>query len=662
MGNATAKETNSLNLKFLQSLSTQYPNIASASTEIINLKALLNLPKETEHFVSDVHGEYEQFFHVMRTGSGAIRNKIEDVFGKTLSAREKKSLAALVYYPEEKIKRVQRELSKEDLQDWYKVSLYRLIGVCKESSAKYTRKRLRDSLPKDFSYILEELLSENNRVFQKEEYYNEIFDTIIDIGRAKDFIIALARVIQSLTVTTLHVIGDIFDRGPGPHIIMDSLIGMKKVDVQWGNHDMVWMGAASGQKACVANVIRLCARYNNLSVLEDGYGINLIPLVSFALETYKDDPCTCFDIHSVDDPDPRELDLNMKMHKAIAILQFKLEGQVIKRRPQFGMESRLLLEAIDYERGVITIGGKEYELLDTNFPTIDPKDPYKLSPAEEDLIDRLVLNFINCDKLQEHVRFLFNKGSMYLCHNNYLLYHSCVPLEKDGSFRKVKIAGKEYCGKALYDILEYYARKGYYEQDNEEEHEFGKDIMWYIWSSDNSPVYGKEKMATLERYFVADKAVHKERKDYYYSLIENEKVVDAILADFGIDPAKGHIINGHMPVHVIDGESPIKCGGKAMIIDGGFSRAYQSTTGIAGYTLIYNSRGLRLVAHEPFTSTKDVIEKELDVHSSEVIREFSADRERVGDTDEGREIREKIEDLQELLRAYRTGLILEKAR
>ena len=647
------------NLKFLELLSSKYPNIDRASTEIINLKARLNLPKETEHFVSDVHGEYEQFLHVMRTGSGAIRNKIEDVFGNTLSAREKKSLAALVYYPEPKIRTMQQELSDEDLKDWYKVSLYRLIEVCKESSAKYTRQRLRSSLPKDFSYILEELLSENNRVVQKEDYYNEIFDTIIRIGCAKQFIVAMADVITKLTVTRLHVVGDVFDRGPGPHIIMDYLMNHGNVDIQWGNHDIVWMGAASGQGACVANVIRLSARYNNLSVLEDGYGINLIPLASLAMEVYADDPCTCFDIHAVGKLDPREEALNMKMHKAISIIQFKLEGRVIKRRPEFGMESRLLLDKINAERGVITINGKEYPLNDTNFPTIDPEDPYKLSEGEQAAMDRLVLNFRNCDRLQEHVRFLFNNGSLYLRHNNCLLYHGCVPLNEDGSFRKVSFGGKEYAGKALYDILEFYARKGYYDEDNHEVHNFGKDIMWYIWSNENSPVYGKEKMATFERYFITDKEIHKEKKDQYYTQIDRPEVADAILRDFDMDVNASHIINGHMPVHAKAGESPVKCGGRVMIIDGGFSRAYQSTTGIAGYTLIFNSRGMRLVSHESFTGMDDIIEKEIDVHSSEVIREFSANRLHIRDTDEGKKIVDKISDLEDLLHAYRTGLILE---
>lgn len=649
-----------LNLKYLESLATQYPNIARASTEIINLQAILNLPKETEHFVSDIHGEYEQFLHILRNGSGAIRNKIEDVFGNTLCAKDKKSLAALIYYPEQKVERMKMELSNEDLLDWYKVSLNRLIAVCKESSAKYTRSRLRKSFPPDFSYILEELLSENNRVVQKEQYYNEIFDTIIRINRAKEFIVAISQTIQRLVVTRLHVIGDIFDRGPGPHIIMDHLMKLENVDFQWGNHDMVWMGAASGHKACIANVIRLSARYNNLDVLEDGYGINLIPLASFAIETYADDPCDCFDVHAEDHHDFREIALNKKMHKAIAVIQFKLEGQVIRRRPEFNMDNRMLLDKIDYEKGTITIDGKTYELLDKSFPTIDPSDPYRLSTEEENVMKRLRLNFRNCDKLQEHVRFLFNKGSMYLRYNSNLLYHGCVPLDEKGYFRKVKLGSREYSGKELYDVLEYYARKGYYKQDNEEEHEYGKDIMWYIWSNENSPVYGKEKMATFERYFIDDKAIQEEKKDYYYKLIEKEEVANRILEEFGMDKEYSHIINGHMPVKTVQGESPVKCGGKVMIIDGGFSRAYRRTTGIAGYTLIYNSYGLRLVSHNTFTSTEDVIENEIDVHSDTVITELSSHRERVRDTENGKKIKEKIKDLEELLHAYRTGLILEQ--
>ena len=644
--------------RYLDRLSDLYPTIAAASTEIINLQAILNLPKGTEHFLTDVHGEDEAFSHVLRNGSGAVRSKIEDVFGNTMSVKDKKALATLIYYPKAKMEQVKR--TESNMDDWYRVNLYRLIEVSKRAASKYTRSKVRKSLPKDFSYVIEELITEKAEVSDKESYYNEIISTIIRIGRAEEFIAAISELIQRLVVDHLHIVGDIYDRGPGPHLIMDKLLKYHSVDIQWGNHDVVWMGAASGQKACIANVIRLSARYNNLNVLEDGYGINLVPLASFAIETYANDPCQCFRVHAQEDSDLREVSLNMKMHKAIAIIQFKLEGQVIKRRPEFNMDKRLLLDKIDYEEGTIMIEGKKYELLDKSFPTIDPNNPYELSEAEEALMNRLCMNFLNCDKLQEHIRFLFNKGGLYLCYNSNLLYHGCVPLDEKGNFRKVKIGSKQYSGKELYDVLEYYARKGYYEQDNREEHEYGKDIMWYIWSNENSPVYGKEKMATFERYFIADKEVQIERKDHYYRLIEREDVVNNILKEFGVDIEKGHIINGHMPVHVKEGESPVKCNGKVMIIDGGFSKAYRGTTGIAGYTLIYNSRGLRLVSHETFTSTEDVIEKEIDVHSDTVIREVSAQRERVIDTETGRQLKEQISDLEKLLHAYRTGQILEK--
>lgn len=655
---------NNLEIKYLKSLSALYPDIASVCTEIINSQAILNLPKGTEHFVSDIHGEYEQFLHVLKNGSGAIRYKIEDVFANTLSVKDKKELATLIYYPEEKLEDIiHKKKDEEDLLDWYKITLNRLIAVCKESSSKYTRSKLRKSLPSDFSYIMEELLSENNRVTDKEAYYNEIFATIIRLDRAKEFITALAYVIQRLVVDQLHVIGDIFDRGPGAHIIMDSLMEYHSVDFQWGNHDVVWMGAASGHEACIANVIRLSARYNNLNVLEEGYGINLIPLARFAIDTYADDPCDCFDIHADEEQQEKyEIELNMKMHKAIAIIQFKLEGQLIARRPEFNMDSRRLLDKINYETGIITIDGKEYPLLDKNFPTIDPQDPYKLSEDEKALMKRLKKAFKNCEKLQKHVRFLFSKGGLFLVHNSNLLYHGCVPLNEDGTFREVKIGKYTYSGKSLYEVLEYYARKGYYQQDNLADYYYGQDIMWYIWSNENSPVYGKEKMATFERYFIDDKQIQQEKKDNYYQLIENPEVVDRIMKEFGLDPSEGHIINGHMPVQLKRGESPVKCGGRVLIIDGGFSKAYQTKTGIAGYTLIYNSRGMRLVSHEPFTSTKDVIVNETDIHSSTHLIERNQNRVLVNDTDNGRAIRNHIEDLEKLLHAYRTGLIQEKIR
>lgn len=648
--------------KYLRSLAVNYPTAAAASTEIINLHAILNLPKGTEHFITDVHGEYEQVLHTLRTGSGAIREKIEDVFGNTIRNIDKKRLAALIYYPDKKIKDVLDAFSedKESLEDWYRISLNRLIVLAKECAQKYTRSKLRKCLPNDFSYILEELLSENNRVQAKQAYYNDIFDTIIRIDKAQEFIIALCDLIQRLVVDHLHVIGDIFDRGPGAHIIMDHLMDHHSVDIQWGNHDMVWMGAASGHKACIANVIRLSARYNNLAVLEEGYGINLIPLARFAMETYGDDPCSCFEVHAKpEEQEKEEIKLNMMMHKAIAVIQFKLEGQIIQNRPEFNMEKRNLLDKINYETGMILIDGNEYELKDSNFPTIDPEDPYRLSEEEDSLMNRLQKAFIKCEKLQKHIRFIFSHGSLYLCYNNNLLFHGCVPLNEDGSFRQVQIGDRTYAGKELYDVLEYYARKGYYHTEDEQLCAYGKDIMWYIWSNENSPVYGKDKMATFERYFLDDKQLQKEKKDNYYQLIENESVVNHILEDFGINAENSHIINGHMPVELKKGESPIRCNGRVLIIDGGFSKAYQSKTGIAGYTLIYNSRGLRLVSHEAFTNMEDIIKRGVDIHSSTAMILKNASRVLVGDTDIGMTIREKIADLELLLRAYYSGQIQE---
>lgn len=648
-----------LGLKYLKSMSNQYKNIAEASTEIINLSSILNLPKGTEHFMSDIHGEYEQFKHVLKNGSGAIRQKIDDVYGNALSQKDKRSLAALIYYPEEKLEMFTK--SEEYLEDWYKITLHRLICVSAKAACKYTRSKVRKALPKDFAYIIEELIYEKEEINDKEGYYNEIIATIIRIGRANEFISALCKLIQRLVIDHLHIIGDIYDRGTGAHIIMDTLMNYHSVDIQWGNHDIVWMGAASGHLACIANVIRLSARYGNLDTLEEGYGINLIPLAAFALNVYKNDECSIFDIHYDETRyNQRELELDRRMQKAIAIIQFKLEGQLIKNRPEFDMDNRLMLDKIDYERGVIVLSDVEYTLTDTNFPTIDPKNPYALSKEEEIVMDRLRHAFLNCEKLQRHVRFLFTHGSLYLVYNSNLLYHGCVPLNEDGSCRKVKIGSKVYEGKALYDVLEQNIRNGYYFGSQEKENLFGQDIMWFVWSNEDSPVYGKEKMATFERYFIADKALQEEKKDIYYQLIDKEEVANRILLSFGLDPEEGHIINGHMPVQIKKGESPIKCGGKVLIIDGGFSKAYHTTTGIAGYTLVYNSYGLRLVSHEPFTSTEEVIENETDIHSDTVLVERVAKRKKVADTDSGKVIEEKIEELELLLRAYRQGAIRER--
>ena len=646
-------------LRYLQRLAELYPTIAKASTEIINLQSILNLPKGTEHFMSDIHGEYDAFSHVLRNGSGAVRKKIDDVFGHTLSNSDKRSLATLIYYPKEKMEVVKKH--EEDMENWYKITLYRLIEVCKTTASKYTRSKVRKALPADYAYVIEELITEKAEVLDKEAYYDAIVNTIIEIGRAENFIIALAELIQRLVVDHLHVLGDIYDRGPGPHFIMDRLMKYHSLDIQWGNHDVVWMGAATGQKACIATVIRNSIRYRNMDILEDGYGINLMPLATFAMEAYKDDPCTVFEMKGdANNYSILEEELGRKMHKAIAIIQFKLEGQLIRRHKEFHMESRCLLHKIDPKKGTITLpDGKEYPLTDTYFPTIDWKKPYELTTEEKDVMDRLDSAFRNCEKLQNHVRLLLDKGGLYKTYNGNLLFHGSIPLNEDGSLKEVQIYGKTYRGKELYDVLETYVRRAFFSV-NEDEKRKGRDIMWYIWSNENSPVYGKEKMATFERYFIADKEVQIERKDHYYRLIEKEEVVNNILKEFNVDVEKGHIINGHMPVHVKEGESPVKCNGKVMIIDGGFSKAYRGTTGIAGYTLIYNSRGLRLVSHETFTSTEDVIEKEIDVHSDTVIREISAQREKVGDTETGRQLKEQISDLEKLLHAYRTGQILEK--
>ncbi|MBO5208925.1 MAG: fructose-1,6-bisphosphatase [Lachnospiraceae bacterium] len=649
-----------LELKYLRSLAKQYPTIAAASTEIINLQAILNLPKGTEHFLTDIHGEYEQFNHVLKNGSGSVRRKIDEEFGNTLSNKDKKSLATLIYYPEEKLDIVLREEDESNIEDWYKITLHRLVQITKRVSSKYTRSKVRKALPPDFSYIIEELITEKAEVQDKEAYYNEIIHTIIRIGRAPEFITALSNLIQRLVIDHLHIVGDIYDRGPGPHVIMDTLRQYHSVDVQWGNHDIVWMGAASGHLACIANVIRMAARYGNLDTLEEGYGINLIPLATFAMDVYKDVNCDVFAIKYNTNYDTKDLSLDMKMHKAISIIQFKLEGQLIMRRPEFEMQDRMLLEHINYEKQTITIDGKEYHMKDTDFPTVNRERPYELTKEEEQLMERLRQAFVKCEKLQKHVRFLFSKGSLYKVYNSNLLYHGCVPMDDEGNFNKVNVYGEEYSGKELYDVLEHYARKGYYAHNNLQEQLKGQDIIWYIWAGPNSPVFGKDKMATFERYFIEEKETHVETKNGYYRLLDNENVINKILTEFGLDVTKSHIVNGHVPVELKKGESPIKCGGKLLIIDGGFSRAYQDKTGIAGYTLVANSYGMRLVAHEPFESTESAIINESDIFSDSIILETSTTRQKIADTDIGTELRESIHQLEELLQAYRDGTIIEK--
>ncbi len=645
-------------IRYLKGLAKQYPTIPAAATEIVNLQAILSLPKGTEHFITDIHGEYDQFQHVMKNGSGAIKRKIEDEFGNSLSVAEKKGIAILIYYPELKLKQVLK--TEDNLEDWYKVTLYRLIRICKCASSKYTRSKVRKALPKDFAYVIEELLTGRPDVSDQEAYYNEIINSVIRTGRASELVVAFCNLIRRLIVDHLHVVGDIYDRGPYPNLIMDTLMEHHSVDIQWGNHDVLWMGAAAGNPACIANVIRISAKYGNLNTLEDGYGINLIPLVRFALERYDKDPCDVFHLdYREEEYDVKDVQLDEKMHKAITIIQFKLEGQLIKRHPEFAMDHRLLLDKMDLEKGTVTVEGKTYPLKDTCFPTIDRKNPYELSPEEADVVDRLVTAFINCEKLQKHIRFLYTKGSLYKVYNGNLLYHGCVPFNEDGSFKKVRVYDGEYSGKELYDVLEHYARKGYYSIDPAEKQK-GLDILWFIWQNANSPVFGKSKMTTFERYFIADKATHKEPKNPYYHLLEQEEIVNKILREFGLKDEDSHIINGHVPVETKRGESPVKCNGKLLIIDGGFSKAYQPKTGIAGYTLIYNSYGLLLAAHQPFESVEKAVQNGSDIHSHMMLVQHVNLRRTVADTDVGKEIKESIVDLEKLLCAYREGTIVER--
>ncbi|MFR5727740.1 MAG: fructose-1,6-bisphosphatase [Clostridium sp.] len=646
-----------LQTRYLERLAELYPTVAAASTEVINLEAILNLPKGTEHFLTDIHGEAEAFSHVLKNGSGAVRRKVNDVFGNTLCREDKRSLATLIYYPREKMAQILEHTANKE--DWYKITLYRLIEVSKRSGSKYTRSKVRKALPPEFAYVIEELMTEKADIRDKESYYTAIIATIIRVGRAEEFIRALCELIQRLVVDHLHILGDIYDRGPGPHLIMDKLMQYHSLDIQWGNHDVLWMGAAAGQRGCIANVIRICARYGNLDILEDGYGINLLPLATFALSKYADDPCECFGLKGSTSFTAQEKEMEIKMHKAISIIQFKVEGQIIRKNPGFKMEGRNLLHRIDFEKGTIDLDGQKYELLDKNFPTIDPRHPYTLTKEEEDIMERLERAFLNCEKLQEHMRFLLNKGGLYKVYNNNLLYHGCIPLNEDGSMKQVKIYGKTYKGKELYEVLESYVRKGFFAVETKEK-ERGRDMMWYIWLNENSPLFGKDKMATFERYFLAEKETHLEKKNPYYSLLENEKVVDSILAEFGLSGECIHIVNGHVPVRSKNGESPIKCGGKVLVIDGGFSKAYQKETGIAGYTLIYNSYGLILTAHDPFESTEAAIEKGSDIHSDSIIVKRVMARKRVEDTDDGKRLKERIRDLEFLLEAYRSGRITEK--
>lgn len=644
------------NKRYLELLSRSFPTADKASAEIINLSAILNLPKGTEFFASDIHGEYEAFSHTLRNGSGSIRLKIDDVFGDALSAEEKRSLATLIYYPREKTELVLSQV--DDAEAWYAVTLPRLVAVCKRAAQKYTRSRVRKALPRDFAYIIEELMTENRHGVDKQAYYAAIIDAVIRTDRAAALVEALCLLIQRLAIERLHIVGDIYDRGPYPHVIMDALMEHHSLDIQWGNHDIVWMGALLGQRGCIAHVVRNCARYGNLSILEDAYGINILPLASFALDAYRDDPCVAFALKGNPDLPPQELEMNVKIQKAMAIIQFKVEGKLIDENPGFGLDDRKLLDKIDYERGTVMLDGVEYELTDTVFPTVDPADPYRLTPEEEDVMQRLEQAFTGCEKLQRHMRFFLDAGSLYKIHNGNLLFHACVPLNADGSLMETDVFGEAYKGRALYDVMERYVRAAFDDADPELAKR-GRDLLWYLWLGEGSPLFAKSKMATFELYLIAEKEARKEVKNPFYNYLNDERVMAGIFEDFGMDPETSRIVCGHVPVKVKDGEDPVKCNGRVLTIDGGFSKAYQPTTGIAGYTLISNSYGFVLAAHEPLESMRAAVVNELDIHSSRKVVERVEKRTLVADTDTGAELKQQVADLEQLLEAYRKGEIPE---
>lgn len=651
-------------MRYLQLLSQSFPTVAEASTEIINLQAILNLPKGTEHFLADIHGEYEAFIHVLKNASGNIKRKVNELFGNTLREAEKRELCTLIYYPEQKLELVKH--NETDIDDWYHITLHQLVAVCRDVSSKYTRSKVRKSLPADFSYIIQELLHEHTEDHDKTAYVNVIVDTIISTGRADDFIIAIANVIQRLAIDSLHILGDIYDRGPGAHIIMDTMRKYHSWDMQWGNHDILWMGAAAGNDACICNVIRLSLRYGNLPTLEEGYGINLVPLATFAMETYKNDPCTEFIPKTTGGAsllDEKTLRLTAQMHKAIAVIQFKVESQIIAKHPEWKMNDRCLFEHVDYQNGTIDLQGKTYKMSSCSFPTINPAAPSELSPEEEILISKLHHSFSVCEKLHKHIRVMLQHGCMYGIYNNNLLFHASCPLNEDGSLKEVEIyPGKKYSGRALMHHTGMQIRTAFQQDSAPEERDYAIDYFLYLWCGPDSPLFDKSKMATFERYFIADKETHVEEKGYYFKLRDDEEVIDHILDAFGVVGSNRHIINGHVPVRTLKGENPIKANGKLMVIDGGFSKAYHNETGIAGYTLVYHSRGFQLVQHEPFTSTEDAIQRGTDIKSTTQIVEMSNRRMLVADTDIGVELRKQIDDLEELLYAYRHGYIKEKEK
>ena len=641
--------------KYLHLLAKEFPTIESAASKIVDLSAVRSLPKGTEYFFSDMHGEYEAFSHMLKSASGMIKIKIDRTLGKTVSSTEREALAYLIYYPDKQLKRLKNNGSLTD--EWRRLTIYRLILVCEAVSAKYPRSRVRSSIPKDMVYILDELLNVTDDVV-KDYYYDEIISTILDTGIADRFIRSLCALIQSLAIDKLHIIGDIYDRGPRADLIMDELMKMHDVDIQWGNHDISWIGAASGNQALIANVIRISMRYNNFDVLEDGYGLNLRALAVFAGEVYKDDDCTLFMPHTLDDNiyDPVDAGLAAKMHKAITIIQLKLEGQLIERHPEWGMEERDIFRKTDFKNGTVTIDGEAYTLTDTSFPTVSPDAPLELTDGEKELMTVLTNSFMHSERLREHIGFLFSKGSLYKVINGNLLFHGCIPLDENEDLMSMDIEGEEYSGRELLDKLNEMTNRAYFSQDSDTDtsgKEYAADLMWYLWCGPVSPLYGKDKMAFFERYFLAEKALHKENYNAYYHFSEKAEVCGRILSMFGLDPEKGHIINGHVPVKIKNGESPVKAGGRLFVIDGGISKAYQTATGIAGYTLIYDSHSLNLAEHKPFIAGESELTPT--IHLVEKLPH----RANICDTDEGEELLSQINDLRALLRAYRSGEIKE---
>lgn len=655
------KEDIQKELNYLQLLSRTFRNTAEASTEIINLEAILNLPKSTEHFLADIHGEHEAFQHVLKNASGDIKRKVREVLSDELSDKEMRTLCTLIYYPSEKLQLIKAEQGDMDMHDWYALTLRRLISVCQNMSSKYTRSKVRKALPKEFSYIIQELLHESTGMTNKNKYVKGIIEAIISTDQADNFIVAICQLIQRLAIDRLHIVGDLFDRGTGSHLVMDTLVQYQNFDIQFGNHDVLWIGAAAGNKACMANVLRLCMRYGNLSVLEDGYGINLLDLAIFAMEIYKDDPCEEFGPKLEDGVTCSEKTRRLiaQMHKAVSVLQFKLEAEIIHRHPEYEMDDRLLLDKIDYEKGICTIGGKRYSMRECYFPTIDPADPYKLSVEESEVIESIAHSFTTSEKLQRHIRCLLDNGSMYLVYNSNLLFHASVPMNADGTLKEVYLHDGFYKGRALLDKVDTLIRAAHSTDSEPQLREFSVDYLWYLWCGKDAPTFDKDRMATFERYFLKDKSIMKETKGSYYTLRNEDATVDLLLSEFGVEGDHRHIINGHIPVKTLKGENPMKAGGRLIVIDGGFSKPYQSQTGIAGYTLVYHSRGMSLVEHQPFTSTEEAIRNGSDIKSTHHLVETSTERIYVRDTDKGRDIRTRIESLRKLLFAYQNGMIRE---